>query len=80
MKIDKTIPTLIAFECEGDKTHLYAWCPYCVMWHLHGRSAGHRVAHCGDTPFSQRGYYLAYGGKLPRSVFSRKPKRNWEPI
>lgn len=39
------------------------YCQFCKRWHRHGRSEGHRVAHCHnpDSPYSETGYVLKLG-------------------
>jgi hypothetical protein len=61
--IDKT-PVLLAYPSEDGKT-VRAWCPFCVAWHIHSPTPGHRIAHCGamshgrgPTPFEETGYIL----------------------
>jgi hypothetical protein len=52
------IPVLLA---EKDGAGWKAWCPFCVRYHHHTASEGHRVAHCDDfspSPFRDRGYIL----------------------
>jgi hypothetical protein len=56
------IPILKAEPRDDDPTMLKVWCPFCLCYHLHGRSEGHRVAHCPpelNTPFEKTGYYIA---------------------
>ena len=45
------------------------WCPFCKRWHYHGRTDGHRVAHCvGQTPYKRSGYEI--------KMMSKKELRN----
>jgi hypothetical protein len=60
------IPILVAEE-DG-KTGLKAWCPFCHMYHYHGKPEGHRIAHCVNprSPFNQTGYFIVLKKHLPR--------------
>jgi hypothetical protein len=53
------MPILLAEAAEaGSGGPIRAWCPYCAKYHYHGTGDGHRVAHCMEGPFKDRGYYL----------------------
>jgi len=65
------IPTVPCFP-RIDTPGWQFLCPYCLVWHFHGRGLGHRVAHCAkETPYSQIGYVL-------ESAVPRKAKEGFE--
>jgi len=54
------IPILKAEPREDFEGGLKVWCPFCLVYHLHGIGEGHRAAHCAIlTPFREHGYYIA---------------------
>ncbi|MCL2485559.1 MAG: hypothetical protein FWF00_05920 [Endomicrobia bacterium] len=60
----KDAPTLFAIEI---KNQIYAWCPFCKVFHLHGPNSinTHRVAHCTSkkSPFMENGYNIVVFNK-----------------
>ena len=46
------------FDCTETKDGWMFLCPHCKRPHHHGKGEGHRVAHCTDGPFRERGYVL----------------------
>ncbi len=44
----------------------WVWCQYCVQFHCHRPTPGHRYAHCRerDSPYRQTGYVLKFAGKV----------------
>jgi hypothetical protein len=56
-------PELPAYR-HPDDVHLLVWCRSCRRYHWHGRSAGHRVAHCADrnSLYDAIGYTLIDAG------------------
>jgi hypothetical protein len=64
--IDLDAPTVSAWETirPNVAAAYLVWCKYCDVWHEHGPSEGHRIAHCqGETPYSRNGYNLALAGE-----------------
>lgn len=53
-------PDKPTYDCElvpGTNSWRF-FCPKCKVYHYHGPSEGHRVAHCGDRRAHPNGYYL----------------------
>lgn len=50
------VPIIQAIKSGINELTFY--CQYCKRIHYHSGSAGHRVAHCWQSPFSKKGYIL----------------------
>lgn len=61
----KNAPIVAAYD---DGKHYWMECIYCQCWHGHGRSNGHRLAHCltQDSPYHYSGYILHMMGQIAR--------------
>ena len=59
--------------CDRVGRQLRIICPFCGKFHYHGAGGGegHRVAHCGTTAASARGYVLRL-----RTVTDRERSHN----
>ena len=53
-------PKLIAYPREDFPKGWKVYCDFCLRWHLHGASLGHRKAHCCNekSPYYKTGYVL----------------------
>jgi len=85
-------PLVPAYTMD-DAIHTVFWCVFCQAWHWHGRSDGHRVAHCSTRPaipwhrclaspcvcYEGRGYILQTVGPITRPVMDRytRSQRRW---
>lgn len=73
------IPVLDAFQ---EQDAYFVWCQYCMDWHMHGATEGHRLAHCPDkskSAYRETGYILRYAGeKTQRERITYKRKQKWE--
>ena len=58
-------PVLDAYDTG--RNFVQSGAQFCRHWHLHGRSAGHRVAHCDvdASPYERTGYVLKDAGPAP---------------
>lgn len=55
----------------------YIWCKYCLTWHIHGLSDGHRTAHCQQTtPYKKSGYIIKTAYNINFTDSSVLPKRS----
>lgn len=63
------VPTFEAYTVKGSNS-VQTWCDYCYKWHLHGKSNGHRGAHCSipGSPYKETGYHLKIVGPLTKTI------------
>lgn len=62
MKIKKNemkFPVLLA-QPHADEDQLAVFCPFCIRFHYHGNTYGHKVAQCRNpySPFLKTGYII----------------------
>lgn len=55
--MENEIPVIMV---DDDGYNYFFMCPFCLKAHRHGRSEGHKVAHCMNvySPYEKTGYIL----------------------
>ncbi len=79
--VEEDIP-IVKVELRDDVLGgLKFWCPFCRVYHLHGRGEGHRAPHCStraNSPFSETGYILRIDPPRESKEYAERFERGGE--